>query len=163
MKRSVSLVVFASIVAVLAMLGGRSMSAQTPDPLLGTWKMDIAKSKFNPGPAAKSSTAIFAAAGSGLKATIDTVPGTGDKTAWGYTAQYDGKDAKVTGTNPDADTIVMKRVSSHVTESVYKKGGKVTLTNSRTVSADGKTLTVTQTGTNAKGEKVNNVLVYTKG
>jgi hypothetical protein len=93
--------------------------------------------------------------------TVDSVSSAGETTHWTYTAQYDGKDAPVTG-NPDADTIVMKRVSARVTETVYKKGGKVTLTNTRTVSADGKTLTVTQTGTNAQGQKVNNTLVYIK-
>jgi hypothetical protein len=161
MKRSLSFVVSASLVAVVAVLAGRAVGAQTPDPLVGTWKMDIAKSKFDPGPAGKSSTAVFAAAGSGLKVTVDTTPATGDKTHFEYTAQYDGKEAKVTG-NPDADTIVMKRTSARVTESVYMKGGKATLTNTRTVSADGKTLTVAQKGTNAKGEKVNNLLIYTK-
>ena len=161
MKRSLSLVVSASLVAVTAVFAGSGARAQTPDPLIGTWKMDVAKSKFNPGPAARSSTAVFAATGTGLKVTVEGVTATGEKSSWEYTAQYDGKDAKVTG-NPDADTIVMKRVSSTVTETVYKKGGKATLTNTRTVSADGKTLTVTQTGTNAQGQKVNNVLVYTK-
>jgi hypothetical protein len=162
MKRSLSFPLYVSLVAVAAALASHAIGAQTPDPLVGTWKMDVAKSKFNPGPAAKSSTAVFAAAGTGLKVTVDTVTSTGEKASWTYTAQYDGKDAKVTG-NPDADTLVMKRVSSHVTETVYKKDGKATLTNTRTVSADGKTLTVTQTGTNAQGQKVNNVLVYTKG
>ena len=94
--------------------------------------------------------------------TIDGVSGTGEKVHWEYTAQYDGKDVKVTG-NPDADMLAMTRTSARVTETVYKKAGKVTLTNRRTVSADGKTLTVTQTRTNAQGQKVNNTIVYTKG
>ena len=109
MRRRISLVVPLLVVAVVAVFAGRSMSAQAADPLIGTWKLDVAKSKFNPGPAAKSSIAVFAAQGTGLKVSIDGVSGT---------------DAK---------------------------------------SADGKTLTVTQTGTNAQGQKVNNVLVYTKG
>ena len=152
-----------SLVAVATLYAGSSLVAQA-DPLIGTWKMDAAKSKFDPGPATKSSTVVYVAAGSGLKATIDGVSGSGDKTNWGYTAQYDGKDVAVTGTgNPDADMVAMTRVSATVTQTVYKKGGKVTLTNKRTVSADGKTLTVVQTGTNAAGQKINNTIVYTKG
>ena len=162
MKRSLSFVVSTSLVAALAVLSGHVIGAQTPDPLIGTWKMDVAKSKFSPGPAAKGSNLVFAAAGAGLKATIEQVPATGDKVTWTYTAQYDGKDVKVTG-SPDIDTLAMKRTSATVTETVYKKDGKVTLTNTRTVSADGKTLTVTQTGTNPQGQKVNNVIVYVKG
>ena len=139
-----------------------TLNAQASDPLIGSWKLDVSKSKWDPGPAAKSSTAKFEAAGTGLKVTVDGVTGAGDKTHFEYTAQYDGKDVKVAG-NPDADMIAMTRTSERVTQTVYKKGGKVTLTNRRSVSADGKTLTVTQTGTNAQGQKVNNALVYTKG
>ena len=127
-----------------------------------SWKMDAAKSKCDPGPAVKSSTAVFAAVGTGVKATIEGVTGTGEKTHWEYTAQYDGKDVKVTG-NPDVDEVAMSRISGHITQTVYKKAGMTTLTNRRTVSGDGKTLTVTQTGTDTQGQKVNNTIVYVKG
>ena len=162
MKRTARLLALAPLVGVAILYAGSSLLAQA-DPLLGTWTMDAAKSKFDPGPASKSSTAVFAAAGTGVKVTVDGVSSTGEKSHWEYTAEYDGKDVKITGNNPDADMIAMTRVSPRVTQSVYKKGGKATLTNRRTVSADGKTLTVTQTGTNAQGQKVNNTLVYTKG
>jgi len=143
------------------MFVGVMVAAQTTDPLVGTWKLNPAKSKFSPGPAPKASTAVFAASGAGLKVTVDTTPATGDATKWSYTAMYDGKDVAVTG-NPDADMISMKRTNANVTETIYKLKGKVTLTNTRTVSADGKTLTVVQKGTNGKGETVNNTLVYEK-
>lgn len=160
MKRTPALIL--PLVAVAILCAGSLLPAQAPDPLLGSWKMDPAKSKFDPGPAVKSSTAVFAAAGTGVKATIDGVTGTGEKTHWEYTAQYDGKDVKVTG-NPDVDMLAMTRISERATQTVYKKGGKTTLTNRRTVSADGKTLTVTQTGTDAQGQKVSNTIVYIKG
>ena len=163
MKRTSRLLSVLSLVGVAVLYAGSSLVAQA-DPLIGSWKMDATKSKFDPGPATKSSTVVYAAAGAGLKATIDGVTSTGDKTHWEYTAQYDGKDVAVTGSgNPDADMVAMTRASANVTQTVYKKGGKVTLTNKRTVSADGKTLTVTQTGTNAAGQKVNNTIVYIKG
>jgi len=149
------------LVMSAAVLVGTIVAAQTPDPLIGTWKLNVAKSKYSPGPAPKSSTAKFEAAGAGLKVTVDTVPATGDAVHAVYTATYDGKDSPLTG-NPDGDMISMKRTSANVTESTYKLKGKVTLTNTRTVSADGKTLTVVQKGTNAKGETVNNTLVYEK-
>jgi len=41
-----------------------------------------------------------------------------------------------------------------------KKADKVTTTNISVVSSDGKTRTVTTTGTNARGQTVNNVTVY---
>jgi hypothetical protein len=161
MRRTAGLVSLLPLAAVVVLYGSSLVSAQA-DPLLGTWTMDASKSKYDPGPAPKSSTAMFAAAGTGVKVTVDGVSASGEKSHWEYTAQYDGKDVAVTG-NPDADMIAMTRISPRVTQTIYKKGGKATLTNRRTVSADGKTLTVTQTGTNAQGQKVNNTLVYTKG
>jgi hypothetical protein len=156
------LVSLAAVVTVVAVSG--PTAAQTADPLIGTWKLDVAKSKYSPGPAAKSSIAIFATApGSAVKVTVDGVASTGDKTHFEYTAKYDSKDVPLTGNNPDADMISMKRISARTTESTYKLKGKVTITNTRTVSADGKTLTVTQRGTNAQGQTINNELIYIKG
>jgi hypothetical protein len=45
---------------------------------------------------------------------------------------------------------------------VRKKAGKQVQTYSRVVSKDGKTMTVTVKGTNAKGQTINNVSVYEK-
>ena len=67
------------------------------------------------------------------------------------TAQYDGKDYPVTG-NPAADKISMKKVDDVTSESTFKKDGKITATNVRKLSADGKTLTITSTGTMADGK-----------
>lgn len=73
---------------------------------------------------------------------------------------YDGKDSPVKGNNPDADTVARKRIDANTIETVSKKGGKVTTTQTSTVSADGKTRTVRTTGVNASGQKANNVAVY---
>jgi hypothetical protein len=138
-------------------------SAQSKDPVAGTWTLNVAKSKFSPGPAAKAGKAVITAAGAdGVKVVFDGVTGAGDKAHWEYTAQNDGKDYPMTG-NPDADTVTLKRINATSVESTYKKGGKVTIINVRTVSADGKTLTVTQKGTNAAGAKVDNMLVFDRG
>jgi hypothetical protein len=53
-------IVFAS--ALVVALGVNS-DAQTPVPGLGTWKLNLAKSKFSPGPAPKSAMVTFTAAG----------------------------------------------------------------------------------------------------
>ena len=77
-----------------------------------------------------------------------------------FTSNYDGKDVPVTGTNPDADTVARTRVNATTVKTVAKKDGKVTTTQTSTVSGDGKTRTVTTTGTNGKGQAVKNVAVY---
>ena len=131
------------------------------DPVIGTWKLNVAKSKYSPGPAPKSATIAYEAAGDGVKRTGETVGADGQTTSFSYTAQYDGKDYPVTG-NPNADTITLKRINAYTTEATLKKGGKVTTTARRVVSKDGKTLTLTLKGTNAQGQRVNAVAVYEK-
>ena len=79
---------------------------------------------------------------------------------WEFTANYDSKDSKVTGNNPDADTVARTRIDASTVQTVSKKNGKVTTTQTSTVSADGKTRTVTTKGVNAAGQQVNNVAVY---
>lgn len=133
-------------------------SAQSSDPLLGTWKLNLAKSSFSPGPAPKAVTLKYEAAGQGMKVSVDGEIPTG-KMQWGYTGELDGKENAVTG-NPEADMVALKRIGPLTTEAITKKGGKVMTTNTRVVSADGKTLTITAKGTNAEGKAVHNVQVY---
>jgi hypothetical protein len=133
--------------------------AQT-DPQVGVWKLNPAKSKYSPGPAPKSGTTTIEAAGAGTKVIVDQVLPDGTVRHWDFTANYDGKDAPVTGNNPDADTVTRKRINPSTVQTISKKGGKVTTTQTSAVSSDGKTRTVTTKGVNAKGEKVNNVAVY---
>ena len=147
--------------AMVAALGAAS-AAQTADPGLGTWKLNVAKSKYTPGPAPKSLSVTFSAAGAGIKAVIDGVGPDGTKVHWEYTANLDGKPVPVTG-NADGDMVMATRVNPTTIETRYTLKGKPTTTNTRVLSADGKTLTVTTSGVNAQGQKVNNVQVFEKG
>jgi hypothetical protein len=134
--------------------------AQDKDPANGTWKLNVAKSKFSPGPAPKEMTATIEAAGPGRHVEVSGVTGDGTPLKWGYSGNYDGKDIRVTGTNPDADVVMLKRLSPTTVRSTYKKDGKRTLVNGVSVSADGKTLSVAQTGTNGKGQTTKNTLMF---
>jgi hypothetical protein len=137
-------------------------TAQPADPFVGTWTLNLAKSKHSPGPPPKSTTVTYEAAGPGYKISVKTESASGPTGEWSYTTGLDGKDSPVTGNNPNADTMATKRIDAHTLESVSKKGGKVMMTSRIVVSKDGKTRTNTQTGTNAKGQTVNNVLVFEK-
>ena len=143
------------------LLMGFALSTQAADPRVGTWKLNVAKSTYSPGPAPKSLTTKIEAAGDGEKLTADGVRGDDTPIRIEYTAQYDGKDYPITG-SPMADTVSLKRLDANTTERTDKKDGKVTQTVTRTVSSDGKTMTVTYKGTNAKGQPINNVGVYEK-
>jgi len=133
--------------------------AQT-DPTVGTWKLDVAKSSYKPGPAPKSATAVIEAAGKGLKVSVDAVTADGPM-KWSYSSEGDGKDVPVTG-NPNYDTANVTRTSPSESTIVYKKAGKTVATLKASVSKDGKTMTTTTDGTDAKGQKVHNVGHYTK-
>jgi len=130
------------------------------DPQVGVWKLNVAKSKYSPGPVPTSATTTIEAVGKGTKVSVDQTMPDGSKRQWSVTADYDGKDTPVVGNNPDADTIARTRVNASTVRTVSKKGGKVTTTQTSAVSADGKTRTVTTKGVNAKGQAVNNVAIY---
>src|SRR5260370_18326823 len=148
------------IATILAMLTlGANLWAA--DPALGTWKLNGAKSKYSPGPAPKSATITYEETTDGIKRTGENVDAEGKTTSFTYTAKYDGKEYPVSGSD-DFDTIVLKRINDNTTEATLKKSGKVVSTARRLVSKDGKMLTLTISGTNAKGEKMHNTAVYEK-
>ena len=132
------------------------------DSQVGTWKLNLAKSKYSPGPAPKSATTNITAAGQGTKVVVDQAMADGSVRHYEFTANYDSKDSKVTGNNPDADTVARTRIDASTVQTISKKNGKVTTMQTSTVSADGKTRTVTTKGVNAAGQQVNNVAVYEK-
>jgi len=145
--------------ALAALALGASAQA-TKNPEIGTWKLDIAKSKYNPGPPPKEPTVIkMEAAGNGVKYTSKGVNSEGKATAVEYTANYDGKDVPLIGSQV-SDTTSLKRIDANTIERVDKKAGKVTSTIRRVYSKDGKTFVATTKGVNTKGEATNNTLHY---
>ena len=157
--RARSLVVFGAVflVTVLAV----HATAQVPDPWIGTWKLNAAKSKYSPGPSPKNGRIEITAVKGGIHQTTRTDPLTGPSTTSEITAMFDGKDYPIKG-NPNADTQAFTKIDDHSYQVVSKKAGKVTLTAKVVYSPDGKTRTTTQTGTDAQGKTVNNTIVYEK-
>jgi hypothetical protein len=131
------------------------------DNWLGTWTLDTAKSKFSPGPGPKSLTLKFESTPAGIKFTGDGVGADGKANQSSYVSKFDGKEVPYAGV-PDADTATPKKLDDNSYENTWKKGGKVTIMAKVVVSADGKTMTITQVGTNTKGEAVNNSFFYNK-
>ena len=151
------------VLALGAVLGAdiANLSAQASDPRIGTWKLNVAKSKYNPGPAPQSLTVNVEPSGKGEKVTTEFVNADGTRTTTEYTANFDGKDYPLTGSQI-ADTVSLKRSNARTTVRTDKKGGTVAQTLRRVVSKDGKTMTVTTKGTNAQGQAVNNVALFEK-
>ena len=156
------------IVMLTLVLSLSTAIAFAADTMSGTWKINIAKSKFSPGPAPKSGTRTNTAVDGGMKVVTDGVDSEGKKTHNEYTVKFDGKDypekPMLDGKpNPDAaDTISMKKIDDYTYETTTKKAGKVLTVTKVVVSKDGKTTTATSTGKNAKGETVSNTIVADK-
>jgi hypothetical protein len=154
MKRMICLLTFAVLFAAA------SACLAADDASMGTWKLNEAKSKFSPG-APKNTTVVYEAAGDSVKVTVDGVGADGKPSHNEWTGKFDGKDYPVTG-DSSVDTRSYKRVDAHTLKLTNKKGDKVIMSGTATVSADGKTRTVTISGTDASGKKVSATAVYDK-
>lgn len=151
--------VLATLVTLFLCASG-TLSAQS-NPSIGTWKLNVEKSKYSPGPAAKSQTAKIETAGNGVRNTTEGVAADGSRVFYSYTANYDGKTYPITGSGPNgSDAIMIKRVDANTFESTLTKGGKVVETTRTVYSNDGKLRTITAEGTTTSGQKMKNVTIY---
>jgi len=151
-----------STVLVLALLLTESVLAQT-DPFLGTWKLDVTKSKFVPGPPRRSETRMVVSGPRGMRVSVKRVNGDGSTQEFEYTTNLDGKTYPITGTGPyGADAIASNLTGPNQIQSTLTKNGKVVATATALVSKDGKVLTITTKGTDANGKPFTNVAVYDK-
>ena len=154
MKRRIG--VFAALVLVLA--AGSVLLAQS-NPFVGTWKLNLASSKFNPGPPPQSQTRSWDAMGMVM---VNGVGATGKPFSYGYTITGDGKESPTTGAIPNkADMISTKKIDANTYEAKFTKGGKQVEVTTFTVSNGGKTLTIHAKGSPEAGF-VENVQVLDK-
>lgn len=130
------------------------------NPNMGTWKLNEAKSKFS-AEATKNHTVVYESAGDMVKVIVDGTDAAGNATHNEWTGKFDEKYYPVTGDSA-SDMRAYRQVDSSTLELTAKKGDKVTLTGKIVVSKDGKTRTVTTSGTDAKGMKISNTAVYDK-
>lgn len=150
----------AGVLVVVTAIAVAVLSGQGENLQVGTWKMNIAKSKFSTGTGFKSATSRIEPVPGGVKHTVDSVYADGTTRKYAYTTTYDGKDVAVTGNSPYGDTTALTRIDANTTRTVYKNKGKVTVIQMSVVSADGKTRTVTTKGTNPAGQAVDNLSFY---
>ena len=148
-----------SIAAAFASLAaGMAFAA---DNSIGTWKLNMEKSKFSPVPIVKNLTTTREAADGGVKVTSTGEQADGTPINSNYTAKYDGSNTPATGAPWDA--IAIKKLNANTfTSTARKTDGKYRSTARTVISKDGKTMTSTVKGTNAEGKAFNNTMVYDK-
>ena len=156
----------ARTLAIAVSLVLMSSAAWADDLQLGIWKVNVARSSFKTAPPPKSQTVTIVPGGKdGIKLTVNAINAKGERSTIEYAAQYDGKEYPRTETGAGAvagQTVTLRRVDSHIAERVAFLNGKKLTIEKWEISKDGKTRTVTQSGVNAEGQPVDNVLVYEK-
>jgi len=148
--------------AVLALgMGPFASAADAPDPVVGTWVLNLAKSKFTPGPAPKSQTRSYTQDADGISLTVSGVAADGSGISQESTFKYDGK-AYVFSGSADFDALVLKRVNGSTVKATLMKAGKHVGETTRTIAAHGKVLTLSTKGTDAKGVHYESLSVFDK-
>jgi hypothetical protein len=150
-----------TVLAILFLtLAAAGVALAQGNPFVGTWKLDVAKSKYDPGPAPKSQTRTWDASG---KVSVKGVNAAGKAVSYGYPIKEDGKEYPTVGAIPNAaDKISSNKVAPNTVEVHFMRHGKPAETTTFGVSKDGKTLTISARGTNADGSAFNNVTVWKK-
>jgi hypothetical protein len=148
--RNILLVATATVITLLA-----------ADPIVGTWKLNVAKSKFTPGPAPKSQTNTYTSDGDWIIGKNEVVNADGKVTVANPRYKRDGKEYPYQSMTGESGTIVNKALDANTFESTIK-AGKQAGTTRTVVSKDGKTFTRTIKGTDPQGRQVNNVLLFEK-
>jgi hypothetical protein len=144
-----------------------SLSAWAADnPFLGTWKIDLTRSKGSPAsglPPDSLTVTIQPEGEDGVKISEDYIGKTTNKPFHvARTCKFDGKEYPVTGWTRPAGTEAIKRVDTHTWEVTRKSEAKVVDQHRWVVSTDGNTLIWTGTGTNRASGKYENSVVFTR-
>jgi hypothetical protein len=141
-------------------IGDITSAANTADPVVGTWVINLAKSKYSsPDRVPKSQTRTYTQSADGTSLSIQTVTADGASTTQQSTFRYDGKPYAFTGSSL-YDSLTLKQVDTHTVKSTQWKDGKETGETTRVLSADGKAMSVTTTGKDAKGMPYRDESVY---
>lgn len=148
----------AAILSVV--VSGAWLRAQDPDdPILGTWKLNLSKSKYIPGPAPRSQTRVYRRTPNGIFVTIETVDAQGRKQPTiEFEEKYDGKDYPIKG-SAIGDALALKRINNYLSEAIMKHGDMVVATTRRIITDNGKTLMLIYQEPDIE-RPVDNVIVY---
>ena len=152
MKRRVTF----AIVLSLGLVG----SLLAADPFVGTYKLNLAKSKWPSSPP-KESTIIVASQGDDYLVTGTGTDAAGKPYSVNYTFPKKGRPvAYKEGGPPSGTSTTIKKTDDYTLDATTTHDGKVIATAHAVVSKDGKTSTRTVKGTDAQGNPVDSVEVY---
>ncbi len=134
-------------------------TAEAPPQLIGTWRLNVAKSKYSPGPPLRSETRVYTRQADGVHGVVSRVHADGRPEKFEYMANF-GKDIMVTGI-PDYDSVTLRKVDDLTSDAVLSHAGTVYGVARRAIAADGKTMTITFDRKSSE-TPVHNVAMYDK-
>jgi hypothetical protein len=136
------------VVIVVTVAGSPSVNAlqfrataEPPPQLIGTWRLNVARSKYSPGPPLRSETRVYTRSAEGVKGVVSRVYGDGRAERFEYMANF-GKDIMVTGI-PEYDSVTLRKVDDLTSDAVLSHAGNVYGVARRAIAADGRTMTIT--------------------
>jgi hypothetical protein len=146
---------------LLALLLGSAVAvmaqAEHRTPFTGTWKLNIAKSRFNPGPPFKSFTLTFTPDGT-RKLDLVYADGQSLKASLPWS---DGKEVPVTAAQGMENVTATSKIRGNTFDDTWKQNGKIIEKARGVVSSDGGTVTVTVDGTES-GRTFRHHLIFEK-
>ena len=160
-KRPPCIVTFALLILSIATLSAVPLLAQGGSPFSGTWRLNLAKSRYTPGPAPRGGVLKVEQAGTTRKSVVETVAPDGSTDRNEYSAPLDGKDHPLKGSG-SADTVSLRQVNATTIERTDKRKGMIVMIHTITLSPDRRTLTVHVKGVTGAGDHVDNLMVWDK-
>ena len=150
------------LMLLVAVFGLAGLLWTAENPFVGTWKLNVVRSNFNPPSSAlKSDIVKIEAQDNGLKFTFDRMDAEGKSMHIEEAPKFDGKDYPYKG-DAAADTVSLRRIDANTFEQVNKKDGKDVISVRVAIAKDGKSSTVTAKTKDAKGQEVTSVSIYEK-
>ncbi|MBV9037918.1 MAG: hypothetical protein JO182_25735 [Acidobacteriaceae bacterium] len=152
---------FSQLALLFVSAFGLLAQTQHITPFTGTWKVNLAKSKYSPGPPPRNApTVSWAPDGTFMMEQVDDK---GQTHKWTH-PWSDGKEVPVQeipmeGTQNDT---VLSKYRDHTLDEMYKEGGKTVMTVHAVISPDGRTETATIHSTDEKGRPVHNIVICEK-
>jgi hypothetical protein len=134
-------------------------SEEEPVILLGTWRLNVAKSRYSPGPPMREETRVYTRSPEGVQGVVTRTHADGHVERFEYNANFGGE-RMVTG-NPDYDAVLLRKIDEFTSASTLTHAGSVYGVGRRVISPDGKTMTLTFDRVNAD-KPVHNIAVYEK-
>jgi hypothetical protein len=161
MNRRTTLMLTGMALLGLAMATLPQLGFAHGSPLIGTWKLNLDKSKYSPGPPPRSNTLTLTQDGQNIRDTNQGTDAQGNATGGVLMINFDGQPHPSTGF-PNFDAVALTRLDADTFIFARFKAGKLVATGTAVVSQDGKTETITSTGIDANGRPLASTTVYDK-